>query len=278
MAPYALLARLPQPEGVRVLDQHNAVYRVPERLAAADRTGGLVPRLKRAFLGLEARKLAAFEQAVCARFDHVVWVTDEDRRAVAGRRRAETVIPICVSPQDTPPLARRPDAARITFLGGLHWPPNAEGVRWFAAEVFPRIRSAVPQACLTVIGRNPPAGLGGPGVDVTGYLDDPAPYLAETAVFIVPLHAGGGMRVKILDAWAWGLPVVATTIGAEGLAYQDGHDLLIADQPEALAAAVTRVLREPALGARLSEGGRRTVLEKYDWRRVYPAWDDIYPA
>jgi glycosyltransferase involved in cell wall biosynthesis len=129
---------------------------------------------------------------------------------------------------------------------------------------------------LTVIGKSPPAGLAGPAVEVTGYVLELTPYLAETGVFLVPLHAGGGMRVKILDAWSWGLPVVSTTIGAEGIAAVDGENILLADTAPAFARAVTRILKEPALARRLSRNGRQTVLEKYNWRTAYLAWDGVY--
>jgi glycosyltransferase involved in cell wall biosynthesis len=111
---------------------------------------------------------------------------------------------------------------------------------------------------------------------VTGYVEDLTPYLAETAAFVVPLHAAGGMRVKIVDAWCWGLPVVSTPIGAEGIDLRDGENLLIADTPEAFARAVVTVLQEPQVQARLRANGRRWVEERYDWRRVYPAWDEVY--
>jgi len=107
-------------------------------------------------------------------------------------------------------------------------------------------------------------------------VEDLIPYLRETAVFIVPLHAGGGMRVKILDAWCWGLPVVTTTIGGEGIQVRDGENALAADTPEGFAQAVVRVLRKPELAARLAAGGRRTVEAHYDWREVYRAWDRVY--
>src|SRR4029079_7878484 len=97
------------------------------------------------------------------------------------------------------------------------------------------------------------------------------PYGAKSQVFVVPLLAGGGMRVKILDAWARGLPVVSTTIGAEGLDARDGDNLLLADTTAAFAEAVNRVLGDAALAARLSEAGRRTVGTQYDWRAIYPA-------
>ena len=113
-------------------------------------------------------------------------------------------------------------------------------------------------------------------VEICGYVADPLAYLAETAVFIVPLHAGGGMRVKIIDAWSWGLPIVSTSIGAEGIHYQDGMNLIIADSAAAFAQAVTRLLREPELAEKLGAAGRQTVETEYDWRQVYGAWDQIY--
>ena len=109
-------------------------------------------------------------------------------------------------------------------------------------------------------------------------MDDPQPYWARSRVFVVPLRAGGGMRVKILEAWARGVPVVSTTIGAEGLHYRAGHDILIADNPADFAAAVNAILADRALAQRLAAAGRATVEQHYDWRRVYPAWDAIYDA
>jgi glycosyltransferase involved in cell wall biosynthesis len=162
-------------------------------------------------------------------------------------------------------------------MGGLHWPPNSQGVIWFAQEVWPRVLARVPEAVFTVIGKNPPSLAGmAQAVEVAGYVADPEPYLAETAAFVVPLHAGGGMRVKILEAWRWGLPVVSTTIGAEGIDYENGRDLLIADSPDAFAEAVVRLLCEWELAERIGQAGRRTVETHYDWRTVYRAWDAIY--
>ncbi|GAB4543411.1 MAG: glycosyltransferase family 4 protein [Anaerolineae bacterium] len=262
-----------------ILDQHNAVHLIPKRMAS----NGSYP-LVQYFLRREARLLASFEAEVCNRFDHVVWVTEEDRRAVAAltnsavdnQQHHSMVIPICADPTHVRPVTRAPDSRRITFLGGLHWPPNAQGVSWFADHVLPQVRLEVPEAVLTVIGKDPPGGLEREGVEVTGYVADLRPYLAETAVFIVPLHAGGGMRVKILDAWCWGLPVVSTTIGAEGIDVQHGRDILLADTAPAFAQAVIRVLQDPALAQRLGQSGRQTVLEKYNWQTIYPAWDKVY--
>lgn len=277
MAPYALLARDAAPSQRRpylVLDQHNAVFQIPRRLANDEGNP-----FKRRVLEMEARKLMRYEVEVCGRFDHVAWVTREDRAALPAVSSPSTIIPICVDPEAQLPLPRRADAHRVTFLGGLHWPPNAEGMAWFAREVWPHVQAQAPEAVLTVIGKNPPQALldlSGPQVEITGYVDDPRPYLAETAAFIVPLHAGGGMRVKILDAWLWGLPLVTTTIGAEGIRVRDGYNALVADTAQGLADAVARLLRDGSLAQSIASAGRATVEAEYDWRAVYRAWQAIY--
>jgi glycosyltransferase involved in cell wall biosynthesis len=279
MAPYALAgAEAARPRPRLVLDQHNAVHLIPRRLAE-----GETNPIKQKVLAREARLLAAYEPEVCRRFDHVVWVTEEDRGAVAACSDGaggppSSVIPICADPGAVAPVAPAPVRRRVTFLGGLHWPPNAQGIRWFARHVFPQVRAEAPGAALTVIGKSPPAGLEGEGVEVTGYVGELAPYLAETGAFVVPLHAGGGMRVKILDAWSWGLPVVSTTIGAEGIVTRPGEDILIADNARDFAQAVVAVLEDRALAERIGRGGRRTVEERYDWRSAYAAWDEVYPG
>jgi glycosyltransferase involved in cell wall biosynthesis len=252
--------------------------------------------LRRALLELESRKLARYELETCRQFDRVVWVTEEDRAAVYagqpnpasfsmsdnGRHHShDLVIPICVDPEDKPAIERRAGTRRVTFLGGLHWPPNAEGVTWFVREVWPLVERHSPDAKLTLIGRDPPQELVeldriSDSIEVLGYVDDPERYLKETAVFIVPLLAGGGMRVKIIDAWSWGLPVVSTTIGAEGIGYQHGKDILIADTPDAFAEAVSQLINEPEVANTLGAAGRRTVVTRYDWRTIYRAWDQLY--
>lgn len=278
MAQYALTAKAMLPSARLILDQHNAVQLIPKRLAENETN-----LLKRQMLNREARILTVYEPRVCDQFDHVVWVTEKDRQAVYANSSStngfftnSTVIPICANPAQITPVQQAETRHRITFLGGLHWPPNTEGIVWFAKQVFPQVRDHIPHAVLTIIGKNPPAGLDNRGIEVTGYVPDPAPYLAETAAFIVPLHAGGGMRVKILDAWTWGLPIVSTTIGAEGIDTSPGTDILIADTPHAFAHAVIQVFQEPVLAKTLAQNGRQTVVDKYNWETTYTAWDKVY--
>ncbi|MBE2224039.1 MAG: glycosyltransferase [Anaerolineae bacterium] len=283
MAQYALAARsYLNGNGSQlklVLDQHNAVYLIPERLASDSSNP-----VKRLILGHEAQALHRYELDTCARFDDVVWVTDEDRQALsidATQLIGDLTIPICVDTEEKAVVSRFPGAKRVMFLGGLHWPPNAEGVLWFAREVWPQIVAEMPEAILTVIGKAPPGSLQSvenpiPNLDVTGYVDDVTSYLAETAVFIVPLHAGGGMRVKIIDAWSWGLPIVSTSIGAEGVQYRDGENLLIGDSAHDFATAVLKLMQDRNLADSIAGKGRLTAETTYEWRNVYRAWDKVY--
>jgi glycosyltransferase involved in cell wall biosynthesis len=155
------------------------------------------------------------------------------------------------------------------------------GVLWFAREVLPLIHRQIPEARFVVVGKNPPpevlALAADPRITVTGYVADPMPYLETADAFVVPLHAGGGMRVKILDAWSQALPIVSTSIGAEGIDIRDQENILIADSIETFTQSVQRALGDLTLNQALRQNGRRWVEQKYDWRKVYAAWDKIYP-
>jgi glycosyltransferase involved in cell wall biosynthesis len=259
---------------LRVLDAHNALYLVVKRMAQHTKKPAW-----RQFLTWEAQRLEHYERTTYGHFDRVIFVTGEDRARL--QLDNAVVIPICADPAATAPVQRRNDAMNVTFVGALHWPPNAQGIAWFARESWLSIVDSIPEAQLTIIGKAPPPevsvlALELPNVRVTGYVDDLQPYLADTGVFLVPLRAGGGMRVKIVDAWTWQLPVVATTIGAEGLSYKHGVNLLIADQPADLAKAVVQVLRDPTLADSLAHAGRCTAQAAYGWQTEYRKWNEVY--
>jgi len=305
MAQYALYARhvAAQSRGDRrpaaILDAHNALYLIPRRMAESEPNP-----LKQWGFRREARALARYEAQVYPQFDRVVFVSAEDRDAIlAAMRRypprhladgegkgqndavarieAAPSIPICVDPAERSLVERSQHPRTILHLGTMFWPPNIEGVLWFAREVFPRIQAQVPDARFAIVGKNPPPSVvalsdNNPSIEVTGYVADPTPYQQETAAFIVPLHAGGGMRVKIIDAWGWGLPIVSTSIGAEGIDVRHGENILLGDSPEDFSDAVVRLLREPELGGSLRLNGRAWLEGHYAWQRVYQAWDEIY--
>ena len=275
MAQYALRS-----SGVkRVLDQHNAVYLIPKRMAKYERNP-----IKRELLEREWRVLARYEASACQGFDRIITVTERDRQVLTdiapGKLPPVSVIPICVDPAAVPLVRRWRDSTTVLHLGTMYWPPNVEGVLWFAREVFPLVRERIPGARFSIVGKRPPARVrrlqADPAVEVTGYVADPMPYVERSAAFIVPVRAGGGMRVKILDAWMWGIPVVSTMIGAEGIDIVPGENIIIADEPRAFADGVVRLVADPVAGEQLATHGRAWVEERYDWRQAYGALDELY--
>jgi polysaccharide biosynthesis protein PslH len=267
--------KLPLP---RLLDQHNAVWTIFKRMAKQESGPA------RLFLEREWRLLKRYEGDVCKRFEAVTAVSEEDRQALfeaIGGSREMPVIPIAVDADAEQPIQRKADATGILSLATMMWPPNVDGVMWFAREMYPLIRKDIPESQFYVVGQRPVAEVRAlpesePSITVTGYVADPTPYIAGSACLIVPLRSGGGMRVKILEALARGIPVVSTTIGYEGIDLIAGKHLLVADTPAEFAAAVRKLLRDPELGAQLAQAGRERLLERYDWKAVYPAMEAVY--
>jgi glycosyltransferase involved in cell wall biosynthesis len=263
----------------KVLDAHNALWLLYKRLAATMPAG---PR--KWFLERDWRLLKRYEGAICRDFEAVLAVSDQDQSALqeaAGVPCPVTVIPIAVDTDELVPVARRPDASHVLHLGTMYWPPNIDGVQWFIEQVYPLVRAQRPDVVFDVVGARPPKSLvafnhTGQNINVAGYVPDPRPYLEQAGVFIVPLRAGGGMRVKILEALARALPVVTTSLGCEGIAVEDGQQVLVADAPAAFAQAVLRVLADRDLAGALGCKGRERVVAQYDYRVACRPLDDVY--
>jgi glycosyltransferase involved in cell wall biosynthesis len=277
-------------EPVLVFDAHNAVWTIVERMLQT-----ASPILKPA-AALEARRVKRYEGRVIRTFDHTLAVTEPDRQALmeaaaAGNGQPHThpsdpitVVPIAVDTQVLQPIHRRPGSTNLVTLGTLHYPPNADGIRWFARDVFPLIQQRVPEASLTIVGKNPPpdflqlARQQPDRVTVTGYLPDLTPALESAALMVVAVRAGGGMRVRILEAFARAMPVVTTTVGLEGIEAEPGRDVLVADSPEDFAAAVIRLIQDPGLAEQLAANGRRLAETRYDWQVILQKMDPVFTA
>jgi glycosyltransferase involved in cell wall biosynthesis len=269
------------PVAVRVLDEHNAVWTIVRRAARREAW------LRRLPAELEWRKLKAYEGALCRQFDQVTLVSEDDRRDLeraSGGSFTSCVVPIAIDATELGWEPRGAEATNILSVATMFYPPNVEGVLWFANESLPLIRREVPDTRFLIVGSRPPRPVTElasdieRGCTVTGYVADLGPLLRASAVLVVPVHSGSGMRVKILEAFARGIPVVSTRVGVEGIDAQDGVHLLVTDEPAEFARAVTRVLRNPDLGRRLAAAGRRLVEERYDWRTALAALDQVYPV
>ena len=261
MAEYARRLHVPF-----VYDAHNVEYAILERFAGTRRNP-----LARIAAAVEWRRVRRYEAEVC-RLSRLVFVVSDVDRAVladlAGRSVQFCTVPIAVDATGVRPIDTLTAEPRLLFLGGLHWPPNADALATFVTQMWPRVRRAVPNATLTSVGRDdhPVAEecRAAPGVSITGWVPDIDPFVERSRVLVVPMRAGSGMRVKILEAMARGVPVVSTTVGCEGIDVEPGRHLLVADAPDAFADAVIQVLKDDRLAQSLSRAARSLVLDRYD--------------
>ena len=167
----------------------------------------------------------------------------------------------------TPPYGMMP-MADLVFVGALDWRPNIDGLKWFASHVFPLVRARRPDCSLTIVGRSPGSEvrrLAGKNIAVTGTVADVRPYLWQSAVSIVPLRIGGGTRLKIYEAMAARVPVVSTSIGAEGLDVRGGENIAIADSPYEFAQACLDLLANGAERRRIAINAWEMVAACYSW-------------
>lgn len=272
LAPYAADAVVP-----KVLDEHNVEWALWARHA---RFGRSVP--VRAYAVLQAVRMRRFEAQTCGLFDECVAVSDLDAAALRRLcpRARVSVVPNGVDTDAFRPVSVTPVPGRLVFVGSMDWLPNQDGIRWFAEQVWPRLRRRCPHVSLCVVGRRPSPKMAklasANGFDLIPDAPDVRPYVAQAETFVVPLRVGGGTRLKILEALAMRKPVVSTTVGAEGLALSHGRHLLIADDPEGFAAAVEQVLKEPAFAARLAADGREAVISAYDWNRLADMLESVW--
>lgn len=160
---------------------------------------------------------------------------------------------------------RQPEA--LVFEGNMSFEPNVEAAAYFVSKVLPLVRRTR-RVKLTLVGARPAPeveALAGPDVEVTGFVEDVRPYIDRAAVFVCPMLSGAGIKNKILQAWAMGIPVIGTTAATGGLEAKEGHNILLGDTPEAFAGAILRVLDDQALAHRLGLAGRQTALDHYAW-------------
>jgi glycosyltransferase involved in cell wall biosynthesis len=252
-----------------VLFEHNVEYLIWQRLCAVE------PRWwRRSLLALEWRKLRAREADACAAADLTIAVSDEDRRRIQELDASIRVatVPTGVDTTYFTPNGHHERPSRLVFSGSMDWHPNEDAVLHFVDVILPRIHAVMPDASFTVVGRNPSARVreagARRGVIVTGTVDDVRPWIGEAQVYVVPLRAGSGTRLKIFEALAMGKPVVSTRVGAEGLALEPDRHFVEADDPDAFAASVVSLLRDADRRRALGEAGRALVEAHYAWPTV----------
>ena len=255
-----------------VLFTHNVEADIWRRHA-----GNATNPVSRRLLQQQWRRMLRFEGRALARFDLVLAVSETDGKTFerlypGALKRPVHVVQTGVDTRYFEPLKVPERPAHLVFTGSMDWLPNEDGMLFFARDVLPQIRSVLPQATLSIIGRAPTSAVrrlaDQAGIEVTGRVEDVRPHVAEGAVYVVPLRIGGGTRLKIFEAMAMGKAVVSTTIGAEGLPVTPGVDIVIADEPARFAQAVVDLVHDLPARRRLAQAARRLVVERYDWSRV----------
>jgi glycosyltransferase involved in cell wall biosynthesis len=266
------LAQVRRAEGLRVPVVLRAQNVESDLWGGASRTAGLL----RPALAREARRLAAFEGRAVREAAATVALTacDASRLAeLSGAADRVTCVP-APFPSRLPPAARPlAGAPAVLLFGSSGWRPNEEGARWFLGKVWPLVRAALPEAGLHVVGAPLAASAGVLGRAAP---EDSRELFAEGAVLVVPLHVASGVRMKILEAWARGVPVVATRAGARGLDATDGRELLLADEPEAFVLALRRLHAEAGLAAALVAAGRERLAARHEPGAVAARLTEVY--
>jgi sugar transferase (PEP-CTERM/EpsH1 system associated) len=288
MAPYAELVRgwLGPRAPKMILDAHNAEYLLQRRALETDLR--LPARWPAALYSwIQWRRLRAFERAACRRADGLVAVSEADAQAL--KALDDTLCPLVVPNgvdleryhpglPDSLPLHH----PAVVFTGKMDFRPNVDAALWFYRRCWPLVRRAVPEAHFYVVGKQPHPRLASlradPSVTLTGYVPDILPYFGGADVYVAPLRMGGGTRLKILEAMAAGLPLVSTTLGAEGIALIPGEHALLADTPAQMAEAVITLLRDGARARVLGMAARRFVELHYSWEKIAPRLEALYAA
>jgi glycosyltransferase involved in cell wall biosynthesis len=230
--------------------------------------------IHRAYFNYEAKRMAAFETEMSNKFDLIIAVSEQDKHQLETEFNVRVPIEVIETGVDCRFFAPNPDVAvvpkRLVFTGSQDLFSNIDGLLWFAAEVLPIVRRSHPEVSLDIVGPSPAAEIRAlarkdKAIRVTGWVEDVRPYIAAAEVFVVPLRAPGGTRLKIYEAMGMKKPVVSTGHGAEGLPVAHGTHLLIADRANDFAQAIIRLLDDETLRTTIGQSGSRMVNERYDW-------------
>ncbi|PYU11619.1 MAG: hypothetical protein DMG37_16075 [Acidobacteria bacterium] len=261
----------------KIVFEHNVEFQLRKRKWQVEKHP-----LRKIVFGSEWEKTRPLEAQVCRSFDHVLTVSDEDQQAIRREFGVDHISTLptgvdtdffCLSENQSVP-------GRMVFVGSMDWDPNEDGIVWFLESVYPLIRQAAPHASFIVVGRNPSARLRAiaakaPSVEVTGAVPDVRPYLSQAEAVVVPLRVGGGTRIKIPEAMAMAKAVVSTPIGAEGLPFRDGRQILLAGQPRDFASAVIEILKKSALRKAIENAARKEVVANHGWEAVVDKVEDV---
>lgn len=261
LTPYVELIRRYSKAKV-ILRAHNVEHLIWKRIATSCRNP-----LRRWYLKHLSLTLRAYELEHLSDYDGIVCITrnDADRFLADGCRRPVVSIPFGVNPPQSVPVDEEDNS--LFHIGAMDWMPNKESIQWMLDEVWPVIHAQVPQAKLYLAGRKMPEAWMRttiPGVTIVGEVPDAAEFISGKKINVVPLLSGSGIRVKIIEAMSMGKTVITTTVGAQGIDYTDGEDLLIADTPQQFADQVRRCLNDDAFCRTVGQNAAALIARQYN--------------
>lgn len=263
------------PENFRgkfVLHQHNAEHIIWRRFAQTQ-----TKLIHKAYAVWESHRIARYETILCRRADRVLAAPndiDALQRIGVDRQKMQETFHLGDPRQITlPDIQFQETKLNLFYAGSLRWEPNVDGLLWFLESAFPAIRSYYPEVVLLIAGDNPDPRLADavartPNVQLLGYVEDLEPIQSSCRVAIAPLRFGSGMKVKVMDALARGLPIITTTIGSEGLVVRDGVHLHSIDQAMPFAMAVVELLGNQAKWEFMRDSARAIARQRYSWEPV----------
>jgi glycosyltransferase involved in cell wall biosynthesis len=238
------------------------------------------------FLSIAAKRLEVFERKMSAGVDGIMALSENDARYFKHGvpKTKVTAIPIGLNldsfsvvdnqrPQENFPA--------LFHLGSMDWKPNVLGMKWFIQKVWPLVKKEYPGIRFVIAGKNMPGWFfrqADKNLVVYGKIEDALRFQEDKAILIVPLLAGSGIRVKILEGMALGKAIISTSIGASGIAYKDGENILIANSPEEFVKQIGRCLKSEAFCKSLGKNAQRLVAEKYELNKTGTAMLEFYES
>jgi glycosyltransferase involved in cell wall biosynthesis len=255
-----------------ILDEHNCEYLIMQRNVSNSKN-----LFKCLFLKLETLKLRKFESICLTKFDEVIVLSKEDDmalKAIVHDNIKTTIIPIGIKdPEKTIIINNNDlDCIRMLFIGTLSWAANNDGIVWFVENVVPKLKEKNIKFKLIIVGKNPGDYLKVLSkrydvVELVGYVESVIPYYEQSDCMIVPLFVGSGQRVKIIEGFSLGIPIISTKIGAEGLKISDENNILIADDAQTFVNKIV-MMKNGTLRRKLSINARKTFIENYSFDAV----------
>ena len=266
MAPYVETIRK-YSKAVIVLRAHNVEHKIWERIAKETKFF-----IKRWYINHLAKTLKEYELNALETVDGIAAITRKDA-AFFRKYCSKPIIdiPYGVYPEEFTPKSEIEGHPQFYHIGSMNWMPNEEGIRWFIDEVLPKTVEKVPTFIYHLAGRNMPewlTQLNNPNVDVIGEVPDAKAFVSENDVAIVPLLAGSGIRIKIIESMAMGKTVITTRVGAEGILYKEDANLIIAENKAKMVEAIRSINENPQIAVRIGEAARKLVEETYDNRKI----------